>query len=209
MANTHAKGVFSMPMFKKTMLVLLAIAVFASAGMLYGYASQEDGEQIERDGIVLDAGTKKPIAEQTEEIAVYVTGAVSNPGVVTLAKGSRTVAAVEACGGLLPTADADKVNMAAELKDGMQVRVPERAAVGGANAGSVSGNGGKEADGRININTADEKALDELPGVGPATARKIIEYREENGNFQAPEDLKKIRGIGDAKFEKLKDKVAI
>ena len=61
----------------------------------------------------------------------------------------------------------------------------------------------------VNINTADEKALDTLPGIGPAMAKRIIEYREAEGLFQSIEDIKKIRGIGDAKFEKLKDKICI
>ena len=63
--------------------------------------------------------------------------------------------------------------------------------------------------GRVNINTADEKALDVLPGIGPTMAKRIIEYRMEHGAFQAPEDLKKVRGIGDAKYEKLKDQIVI
>ena len=63
--------------------------------------------------------------------------------------------------------------------------------------------------GLVNINTADEKALDTLPGVGPATAQKIIEYRENEGAFQSPEDIMKVRGIGKAKYEKMKDKITI
>ena len=68
---------------------------------------------------------------------------------------------------------------------------------------------GNDTDGRININTANEKELQELPGIGPAMSARIVEYREANGNFKKIEDIKKIRGIGNAKFEKLKDKVTI
>jgi len=64
-------------------------------------------------------------------------------------------------------------------------------------------------DGRININIADEKDLDKLPGIGPAMAKRIIEYRTENGAFQAPEEIKRVKGIGDAKYEKMKDKIAL
>ena len=102
--------------------------------------------------------------------------------------------------------------MAQSLKDGQQVRIPEKAGeerpAPGKSAGSGK-SGGKLPDGRININTADEKALDELPGVGSAMAKRIIEYRETQGMFQSPEDLKKVRGIGEAKFEKMKDRVTI
>ena len=121
-----------------------------------------------------------------------------------LPAGSRVSDAVNAAGGLLPTADSTSVNMAKKLEDGAQVNVRSQANTAPAATQAAKGN-----DGRININTADEKALDELPGVGPATAKRIIEYRESNGPFAAPEDLKKVRGIGDAKFEKMKDKVAI
>ena len=68
---------------------------------------------------------------------------------------------------------------------------------------------GTDASGRVNINLADEKTLDSLPGIGPAMAKRIIDYRNTEGMFQSPEDLKKIKGIGDAKFEKLKDKITV
>jgi competence protein ComEA len=187
-------------MYKKSLLALLTLVIMAAAGMLYGYLTRDDAVQ-------LDAGTKAAVEDQTEEITVYVTGAVNHPGVVSLAKGARVVDAVDSCGGLLPTADADKVNLAAELKDGMQVRVPETA--GAAKAPAAGGENSQAADGRININIADEKTLDGLPGVGPATAKRIVEYREANGPFQAPEDLKKVHGIGEAKFAKLKEKVML
>ena len=89
----------------------------------------------------------------------------------------------------------------------MQVRVPER--VGGFSEGSKPAVSGKNAEGLINLNTASEKELQELPGIGPAMSARIIEYREANGDFQNIEDIKKVRGIGNAKFEKLKDKVTI
>jgi competence protein ComEA len=105
---------------------------------------------------------------------------------------------------LLPTADSEKVNLAQTLKDGQQLRVPERK-LDGTGARSQT----KDDKGLVNINTADEKALDSLPGVGPAMAKRIIEYRETEGAFQSIEDIKKIKGIGETKFAKLKDKICI
>ena len=93
--------------------------------------------------------------------------------------------------------------MAQVLKDGQQLRVPERKA-GSSSAGSIS-----SKDGQININTADEKTLDELPGVGPTMAKRIVEYRETEGAFQSIEDIKKIKGIGEAKFNRMKDKLCL
>lgn len=203
-----------MPMFRKSMLVLVVIAVAALGGTLYGLYGREDAAP-------LAAGTAEVATEQQASIAVYVSGAVNKPGVVTLPAGSRTVDAVNACGGVLPTADPDQINMAQELKDGEQLRVPERAqvtatsaaagvATGAATAGSASGaTPANTAGGLVNINTASEQELDTLPGIGPAMAKRIIEYRTSEGGFKKLEDIKNIKGIGDAKYNKLKDKICI
>lgn len=114
--------------------------------------------------------------------------------------------AINACGGVLPNVDKDSINMAQVLKDGQQLRVPERKE--GTSSGSRSSNNGSK-EGQININTADEKTLDELPGVGPAMAKRIVEYRETEGAFQSIEDIKKIKGIGEAKFNRMKDKLCL
>ena len=197
-----------MPMFKKSLLVLLAVVALAAGGALYaGYRGQEEA-------VELDAGTAPVQEVQASEIVVYVAGAVNRPGVVQLAEGARAKDAVDACGGFLPTADTNGVNLAQKLKDGMQVTVPEKspqgtavqgAAVQGAQAGAAK----PLPDGMVNINTADEKELDKLPGIGPAMAKRIVEYRTENGAFQAPEEIKRVKGIGDAKYEKMKDKIAL
>ena len=201
-------------MFRKSMIVLLLLALVAGGGALYGMHAQSDAT-------VLDAATQPAASSgdggtsQDGGLTVYVTGAVNQPGVVTVATGARIADAVNACGGLSPEADGDAINMAQALKDGQQVRVPakgaQKAATGAAaskSAGSA-GNASADAGGLVNINTADEKALDTLPGVGPATAQKIIEYRETEGAFQSPEDIMKVRGIGKAKYEKMKDKITI
>lgn len=188
-----------MPMYRRSMVVLLALVLLVAGGLFYGY-SQRDA------GIVLDSAQGGTPAE---DIFVYVSGAVNRPGLVGLPAGSRAADAVNACGGLLPTADEKAVNLAQPLKDGVQLRIPEKGAAG-SNAGSAAANGAAgAADGRVNINTADEKALDTLPGIGPAMARRILDYRQTNGSFQSIEELKKVKGIGEAKFAKLKDKVSL
>ena len=198
-----------MPMFKKSMLVLLAVVALAAGGAFYA------GMHGQEEAVTLDAGTtpqaKAPAKES--EIVVYVAGAVNRPGVVQLAEGARAKDAVDACGGFLPTADTNGVNLAQKLKDGMQVTVPEKSpqgtAVQGAAGGAQAGAAKSLPEGMVNINTADEKELDKLPGIGPAMAKRIIEYRTENGAFQAPEEIKRVKGIGDAKYEKMKDKIAL
>lgn len=198
-----------MPMFKKSMLVLLAVVALAAGGAFYA------GVRGQEEAVTLDAGAASAREAQAEqsEIVVYVAGAVNHPGIVRLAEGARAKDAVDACGGFLPTADTNGVNLAQKLKDGMQVTVPERMTAAVQDATAADGAQTRTAkplpEGMVNINTADIKELDKLPGVGPATAKRIIEYRTENGDFQSPEEIKRVKGIGDAKYEKMKDKIVL
>ena len=188
-----------MPMFKKSLLILLILALAALGGTMYGsYAGQQ--------AIALDEGTSENAAAP-RIVVVFVTGEVKKPGLVTLTEGQRVADAVNAVGGVIETADIERVNMAALLEDGMQIRVPER--IGRDAERPRNTQSGKTANGQINLNTASEKELQELPGIGPAMSARIIEYRETNGPFQSIEDVKKVRGIGNAKFEKMKDKVTV
>lgn len=186
-----------MPMFKKSLAVLLILVAAALGGTMYGYYS-------EQETLTLDAGTNVQ-AETPRSVTVYVSGEVKKPGLVTLSEGKRVADAVNEVGGVIETADIDRVNMAALLEDGMQIRVPERQGTGNHAVPAA----GQNTEGQININTANEKELQTLPGIGPAMSARIIEYREANGDFKKVEDIKKVRGIGNTKFEKLKDKVTI
>ena len=188
-----------MPMFKKSLIVLFILVLAAAGGTMYGYYSNEDT-------IPLDAGTELQ-TETLRTVTVYVTGEVKKPGLVTLTEGQRVADAVNAAGGVIETADIDHINMAAFLEDGAQIRVPLRR--DSADSRPASARAGKNEQGRVNLNTASEKELQELPGIGPAMSARIVEYRETNGDFQQLEDIKKVRGIGPAKFEKLKDKATI
>ncbi len=156
-----------MPMYKRSLMVLAALAACILGGLFYA-----------QPPAVLAPAGRESAAETT--MMVYVSGAVNHSGVVQLNSGARVMDAVKACGGLLPSADADKVNMAQALKDGAQIAVPEKTAAPAVTL--------PQAEGRISINTADEKALDSLPGIGPAMAKRIVEYRQQQGPFTQLED---------------------
>lgn len=190
-----------MPMFKKSLLILLVLALAALGGTMYGYSQRDEA-------VALDAGSTQQESAPRATVTVYVTGAVNKPGVVTLNEGARLADAVNACGGILPTGDSSRVNLAQVLKDGQKISVPEKQAAAKSKAAASNAGAGEESQ-LVNLNTADARALDSLPGVGPSTAQKIIEYRETEGGFQDISDLKKIKGIGEAKYAKLKDRVCI
>ena len=148
------------------------------------------------------------------EVVVHVDGAVASPGVYTLTQENpRVDDAVRAAGGLTDEADTVSLNLAAVVTDGEKVHVP---AVGETQQGTVAtgvtsgSTGTTSADGGlVNINTADAAALDVLPGIGEATAEAIIQDREENGPFASTEDLMRVSGIGEKKFEKLKGMICV
>lgn len=139
------------------------------------------------------------------DVVVHVSGHVVNPGVVTLPAGSRVVDAVTAAGGAQPDADLDAVNLARVLVDGEQIHVPspgESAAppapASGAGAAAPGGSTtlGTGASGLVNLNTATIAELDALPGVGPAIAQRIVDWREANGGFRDVAELDEVSGIG-------------
>lgn len=137
------------------------------------------------------------------DIFVDIGGAVKNPQVVKLPEGSRVEDAIKAAGGLTDKADLTEINRAAFLEDGEKVYIPE-AYEEGETSGSMS-----QGDSRVNINTADSDELQKLNGIGPATAEKIIDYRDEHGRFSNIEDIKNVSGIGDKTFEKFEDDIKV
>lgn len=138
-------------------------------------------------------------------VVVHVVGAVRRPGLYQLPAGSRVADALEQAGGAARAADVALVNLAAPLVDGQQVVVPSRAAAGSGSSGAAGETGG---GGPVHLNTASVAELDELPGIGPITAQKIVDHREKHGAFSSVEDLDAIPGVGAAKIEQLRDLVA-
>ena len=143
-------------------------------------------------------------------VYVQVVGQVVTPGLYQLRDGDRVMDAVAAAGGLTAAADPAGVNLARVVADGEQLVVPAVGEVPPAGAASAGGAGVGAAPGaKVNLNTADQTALETLPHVGPATAQKIIDWRTKNGRFRSIQDLRSISGIGDKTFDQLKDLVTV
>lgn len=159
--------------------------------------------------------------EEENKILIHITGSVKAEGVVILNSGDRIIDAIEAAGGEKEDADLSKLNLAYILQDGEKLYVPsindteEKVYVTAENGENVitegAGNTDK-VDGKketVNINTATKEELMTLPGVGESTATKIIDYRKSNGKFQKIEDIKNVPGIGDSKFQNMKEKLSV
>ena len=164
-------------------------------------------------------GPRQPPAGET--VAIHVAGAVLRPGLYHLGGGARVADVIAAAGGCGPHADLERLNLAARVADGQRIFVPRRgepvpadvnggggAALGGGATGPDAADGAGRA-GPVDLNTADVAALDSLPGVGPATARAIIEERARRGGFRSTRDLLRIPGIGESRFARLKDLVRV
>ncbi len=163
-----------------------------------------------------DAPTSTPERNSTATIAVHVAGAVTHPGVVELHAGARVIDAVEAVGGALVDGDLDRLNLAAKVADGQRVYVAKvgQADPGAAGAGVGGDVGAGSGDGatpgaKVNLNTATQAQLEELPGIGPTYAQSIIAERQRRGGFKSVNDLRSVRGIGDKRFAELAPLVTV
>ncbi len=162
---------------------------------------------------VITPSAQIPIETATAALLrVYVSGAVAHPDVYRLPPGSIVKDAIQAAGGASGEADLSRVNLAQELRDQQQVVVP-RAGEPDVAPPASSAPPGRSGDvpltGKVNINTATADELDTLPGVGAVTARNILDYRAANGPFKSIEDIQKVKNIGDATYQKLKDLITV
>ena len=189
----------------------LGIVLAGREGVSYLPADAQAEEGAPEDVSEGAASEEESVAPEPAEMYVDVGGAVLKPGLIVLDEGARVNDAVQAAGGFTEAADTSAVNLAAPLADGEKLYVPSQGESGaGASSASAQPAGQTgSVSGRININTATLDELDELPGVGPATAQAIIEDREANGRFESLEDIMRVSGIGEKKFEKLEDAISV
>ena len=191
-------------------IVIIAVLVFGAYGEKDEFSVQFTEDETIRSQTEEQAG--QPLEGEKEtaaEIYVDISGAVKNPGVYVVSEGTRLFEVIEKAGGVTKDAWTEQVNQAEVVSDGQKVMIPAKGEEGTSSQGEAPFLSGKASDGRININTADRDTLQEIPGVGPATADKIIAYRNEHGRFTQIEDLKNVSGIGEKTFEKMKEKIFV
>lgn len=210
--------------------VTVCVAVIAVAlSVVFARQSYRSADVVLREpgstklaGVVASDSDSIRSESDTGEVMVHVIGAVHSPGVYQLSASQRVIDAINAAGGATPDADTQALNLAAKLQDGSQITVPS---AGGARSLTVqsvpasgAGGAGKSSsgvkfrnpgEGVVSINTAGLEELQRLPGVGPSTAQKIIDYRQQLGRFARVEQLLDVSGIGPKKFEQMKPFVTL
>lgn len=185
-----------MSLKQRRLMLIIGLAVIIAGASFY--SSAQIGQNRETP-----SGTKVATAGiGTEMAVVYISGGVNKPGVVKVPATSRVLDVVNAAGGLAVGADAGKINLAQRVADGMHVQVPIVVTPGSVVNGAM-------ASDKISINRASVQELDKLPGIGPALAQRIVDYRQANGEFKAITDLKNVSGIGENKFKQLQDKISL
>lgn len=213
---------------KKIIAIILIILVVIAYYYLY---LKDTTEEISNQN--LEVNNTQENKQTNETIVVHVSGAVNIEGIVELDSGSRIANAIEKAGGIKENADMTDINLAYPLEDGMKIYIPTKeeteanknnentsdesyvtSSSGGVNSkeatNSIPNSSTTDTTSKkVNINTATQEELDTLPGIGPSIAAKIIDYREQNGKFNSIEEIKEVSGIGEAKYEKIKDSITI
>lgn len=185
-----------------------ALPVTVAVALLFFWvspdASSVDEIEISTDETeVVENNTQKEDSKATGGIIyVDISGCVNNPGVYEFEEGARVFHVIEEAGGLTEDANIDDLNRAEQISDGQKIIIYSKN-----NDKNISY--GESSSGKININSADSSKLQEIPGVGPATAQKIIEYREQTGRFRSIEDIKNVSGIGEKTFESMKEYITV
>lgn len=188
---------------QRQMLALLLVALLVGGFIKMFFAGNSEPVVIERPDTAAQLQNEAGTADQSGKVAVFVTGAVAEPGVYYLPVQARVEDAIDMAKPR-STADLSGLALARRVVDGETIKVPR---IGDSAADLSEQSDQSIAGGKININTATEQQLDSLPGIGPAYAQRIIDYRRQNGGFKALDELKNVSGIGEKRFEQLKDAI--
>lgn len=211
---------------QKIILTIIIISIFSILFIYIVknlYESENNEEIIVNNDVNYIVKTQEEAVISTknekEKVIVHIIGEVNNPGVVRLEDGSRIIDAINSAGGKTEEADLSKINLAYVVEDGTQIYIP-RINENLNNIELISSEAGQgviinssdieeNIETKVNINISNKEKLMTLPGIGETTAQKIIDYREQNGKFKTIDELKNISGIGESKFNSLKDKIKI
>lgn len=224
------KGGKIMYNLNKKQKIILGILVAIVAGFVcyYVYAKDEGANTVNLES---DLAIQEEMTGQEEEqhsddrILVHISGAVNKEGIVELKMGSRIADAIDKAGGIKEDADIEEINLAYLLEDGMKIKIPNKqekdkqsdtvqeenienyvtTSIGVSNVSKEEEKSKDMKSEKVNINTATQTELETLPGIGPSTAMKIITYRKEKGKFMKKEEIKEVSGIGESKYNKIKD----
>ncbi len=202
---------------------MLLPGILIISGLSYFFFSSSDSLPPQEELIEIIQPIEQPDMKESvdeaviQQVVVDIKGAVMHPGVYELQTDQRIIDAVQLAGGYMQDADTQLINHAQKVEDEMVIYIPIKGEkldeisstiLTMPTSGASQGNNGMK-DQKINLNKADEAILTTLSGIGPSKAQSIISYREENGGFKTIEDLKKVNGIGEKMFEKLKDFITV
>ena len=217
----------SFSMLTQKQKIYLGVAIVIIIFMIFYYIFTNNSDYNYEDLDELDEKTESIFqsSKETEKtkIVLHITGAVNEEGIVRIEEGARIIDIVEAAGGLKDDAELKNVNLAYIVEDGQKIYIPyksdteeqeEEIPFVSVDAGKdvitdTEVNNSNGSNLKVNINKASQADLQLLPGIGESTALKILEYREKNGKFDSIEEIKNVSGIGDAKYENIKDYINI
>ena len=198
----------------KKIIIFLGVVLIIVC-FVYNYAREKNYEEVMVEDIYIST-EKDNIMEEKNTIILHMTGEIKNSGIIEIEEGSRLINAIEAAGGVTENADITRINLAYIVSDGQKIYIPsvfdekvENYIYENIGENITIEDTNLKQSNLVNINTATQEELETLTGIGPSTALKIINYRKENGKFKKVEDIKNVSGIGEAKFEALKNEICV
>ena len=192
---------------RQQQLIILGLVLLIVSGlgvMTYRRFSSDDSSQI-----LIEEPRDKPAEVREAKFIVHVAGAVEQEGVYRLRHGDRIIDALNLAGGAMAAADLSSINLAEKVKDGQKVVIPEKPRTVKRGLGDLDIRKSGTAAGKVGINSATEKDLCKVKGIGPTTAKRIVAYRSGNGSFSKIEDIMKVKSIGKSKFGKIKNYITL
>ncbi len=200
--------------FKKVFFIGVTILILLIY-IINIYLEKRQYEDIDLNEIEIIEKNDTKIQDEKNYIVLHITGEVKNTGIIKIAEGSRLMDAIEAAGGVTENANLNRINLAYVLKDGQKIYVPsiydegEKEYVTQNIGENILDDFTLKNTEKVNINMATQTELETLSGIGPSTAQKIINYRNENGKFKTIEEIKNVPGIAESKFQSIKNEICV